>query len=150
MWIVYRQRRSIAVADVPDAPLSTVMGAGLIPLAEPLTAQFPLTLLLLHDLQCNGTEFRGGSEDAVLIEFHGLFAHGSIVQGQQWGMGQAADTCSGVTRHQRERCFGATLPNDAGLAPCFGDPLCRLQVAGIVCPMLIEFAPCLRLNSVHA
>ena len=38
---------SVAVADVPDPPLSTIIGAGVIPLAEPLAAQFTLALLLL-------------------------------------------------------------------------------------------------------
>ena len=73
---------SVAIADVPDAPLSAIVVAGLIPLAEPLTAQFSLTLLLLKHLQGDGVKFRGAGEDAVGIEFHGLFAHGSIVRGQ--------------------------------------------------------------------
>ena len=59
------------------------------------------------------------------------------------------DSASGVTRHQRERCFGATLPDDAGLAPGFGDPLGALQVAGVVCPILVKFAPCFRLDCEH-
>ena len=59
----------MAVADVPDPELSTIVVAGLIPLAEPLAAQFPLTLLLLHHLQGNGGEFRGAGVDAVGIEF---------------------------------------------------------------------------------
>ena len=50
---------SVAVADVPDAPLSTIVVAGLIPLAEPLAAQFTLTLLLLHHLKSDLREFRG-------------------------------------------------------------------------------------------
>ena len=59
---------SVAVADVPDTPLSTIGGAGIIPLAEPLAAQFTLTLLLLQYLKRNGGEFRSAGEDAVLIE----------------------------------------------------------------------------------
>ena len=47
---------SVAIADVPDSPLSTVSRLGLIPLAEPLAAQFTLTLLLLHHLKGDGTE----------------------------------------------------------------------------------------------
>ena len=62
----------MAVADVPDSPLSTIGRAGVIPLAEPLTAQFPLTLLLLKDLQGDAGKFRSAGEDAVGIEF-GLF-----------------------------------------------------------------------------
>ena len=62
----------MAITDVPDPPLSTIGRAGVIPLAEPLTAQFPLTLLLLHHLQGNGGEFRSAGVDAVGIEF-GLF-----------------------------------------------------------------------------
>ena len=63
---------SVAIADVPDSPLSTVSRLGLIPLAEPLAAQFTLTLLLLHHLQGDGTETGIRSVDAVLIEL-GLF-----------------------------------------------------------------------------
>ena len=62
----------MAIADVPDPPLSTIGGAGVIPLAEPLAAQFPLTLLLLQHLQGDGGEFRIAGVDAVGIEF-GLF-----------------------------------------------------------------------------
>ena len=58
----------MAITDVPDSPLSTVGGLGLIPLAEPLAAQFPLTLLLLHHLKRNGGEFRIAGVDAVGIE----------------------------------------------------------------------------------
>ena len=65
----YKGRRgSVAVADVPDSPLSTIGRLGLIPLAEPLAAQFTLTLLLLQYLKRNGGEFRSAGEDAVLIE----------------------------------------------------------------------------------
>ena len=59
---------SVAITDVPDSPLSTVGGLGLIPLAEPLAAQFTLTLLLLHHLKRNGGEFRIAGVDAVGIE----------------------------------------------------------------------------------
>ena len=59
----------MAITDVPDPPLSTIIGAGVIPLAEPLAAQFPLTLLLLHHLKGNGGEFRIAGVDAVGIEF---------------------------------------------------------------------------------
>ena len=65
----YKGRRgSVAVADVPDSPLSTIGRLGLIPLAEPLAAQFTLTLFLLQYLKRNGGEFRSAGEDAVLIE----------------------------------------------------------------------------------
>ena len=64
---------SVAVADVPDTPLSTIGGAGIIPLAEPLTAQFTLTLLLLHHLEGDGSQFGIRSEDAVSVK--GGFVH---------------------------------------------------------------------------
>ena len=64
---------SVAVADVPDAPLSTIGGAGIIPLAEPLTAQFTLTLLLLKHLEGDGSQFGIRSEDAVSVK--GGFVH---------------------------------------------------------------------------
>ena len=64
---------SVAVADVPDAPLSTIGGAGIIPLGEPLAAQFPLTLLLLQHLKGDGSQFCIRREDAVLVK--GGFVH---------------------------------------------------------------------------
>ena len=64
---------SVAVADVPDTPLSTVGGAGIIPLAEPFAAQFTLTLLLLKHLKGDGSQFSIRSEDAVLVK--GGFVH---------------------------------------------------------------------------
>ena len=65
---------SVAVTDVPDAPLSTIGGAGVIPLAEPLAAQFTLTLLLLKHLEGDGSQFGIRREDAVLVK--GGFVHG--------------------------------------------------------------------------
>ena len=59
------------------------------------------------------------------------------------------DSASGGTGHQGEGRMGATLPDDAGLSPCLGDPLGALQAAGIICPMLIELAPCFRLDCEH-
>ena len=64
---------SVAVADVPDAPLSTIGGAGIIPLGEPLAAQFPLTLLLLQHLEGDGSQFGIRREDAVSVK--GGFVH---------------------------------------------------------------------------
>ena len=64
---------SVAVADVPDAPLSTIGGAGIIPLGEPFAAQFPLTLLLLQHLKGDGSQFCIRREDAVLVK--GGFVH---------------------------------------------------------------------------
>ena len=64
---------SVAVADVPDTPLSTIGGAGIIPLAEPLAAQFTLTFFLLKHLKGDGSQFRGAGEDAVLVK--GGFVH---------------------------------------------------------------------------
>ena len=56
----------------------------LIPLGEPLTAEFPLTLLLLKAAKGNLGEFGVRSEDAVGVEFHGLFAHVPIIS-MGWG-----------------------------------------------------------------
>ena len=64
---------SVAVADVPDTPLSTIGGAGIIPLAEPFAAQFPLTLLLLKHLEGDGSQFGIRGEDAVSVK--GGFVH---------------------------------------------------------------------------
>ena len=56
---------SVAVADVPDAPLSTIGGAGIIPLGEPFAAQFTLALLLLQHLEGDGSKFGSAGKDAV-------------------------------------------------------------------------------------
>ena len=64
---------SVAVADVPDAPLSTIGGAGIIPLGEPFAAQFTLTLFLLQHLEGDGSQFGIRGEDAVSVK--GCFVH---------------------------------------------------------------------------
>lgn len=64
---------SVAVTDVPDPPLPTIGGAGVIPLGEPVAAQFTLTLLLLKHLEGDGSQFGIRSEDAVLVK--GGFVH---------------------------------------------------------------------------
>jgi len=64
---------SVPVGDVPSAEGS--LRAGIIPLAEPLAAQFTLTLLLLQYLEGDGSKFGSAGEDAVGIEldfFHVL------------------------------------------------------------------------------
>ena len=65
---------SVAVADVPDAPLSTIGGAGIIPLGEPFAAQFTLALFLLKHLEGYGSQFGIRGEDAVSVK--GGFVHG--------------------------------------------------------------------------
>ena len=72
---------SVAVTDVPDTPLSTIGGAGIIPLGEPLPAQFTLTLLLLHHLEGDASELRIAGVDAVIIE-EGL-RHGKVGRFQE-------------------------------------------------------------------
>ena len=61
--------RSVAIADVPDPPLSTEVLIG------QRTAQFTLTLLLLHHLKGDLGEFRGAGEDAVGIKLHCFVCH---------------------------------------------------------------------------
>ena len=60
----------------------------LIPLAEPLTAKFPLTLLLLKAAKGDLRKFGVGSEDAVLVEFHGFVCHVTIIS---IGWGRSVD-----------------------------------------------------------
>ena len=62
---------SVAVGDVPGSERS--LRAGIIPLGEPLTAQFTLTLLLLQNLEGDGSKFGSAGEDAVGIELN--FVH---------------------------------------------------------------------------
>ena len=64
----------MAIRDVPGAP-----SGGEVFIREG-AAQFTLSLLLLHHLQGNAPQFRGGSEDAVGIELN--FVHESIIRGQ--------------------------------------------------------------------
>ena len=58
---------SVPVGNVPSAERS--LRAGIIPLGEPLAAQFTLTLLLLQHLEGDGSKFRSAGKDAVGIEF---------------------------------------------------------------------------------
>ena len=53
----------MAIADVPDSPLSTVEV-----LIAKGAAQFPLTLLLLQHLKGDAGKFRSAGKDAVGIE----------------------------------------------------------------------------------
>ena len=67
---------SVTVGNVPDAP------SGVKVFIREGAAQFTLSLLLLHHLKSNASQFRGGSEDAVGIELN--FVHGSIID-TGWG-----------------------------------------------------------------
>ena len=58
---------SVAVGDVPGSERS--LRAGVIPLGEPLAAQFTLALLLLQHLESDGREAGIRCKDAVGIEF---------------------------------------------------------------------------------
>lgn len=64
----------MAIADVPDAPLSTVEV-----FVTEAAAELTLTLLLLHNLKSDLREFGGCGVDAVAVEFHGLVAVPAIV-----------------------------------------------------------------------
>ena len=81
---------SVAVADVPDSPLSTVHV--LVMHGSTASTLPPLLLNALHGDTC---QHGVGSVDAVAVESD--FCHGSIVRGDQWERGQAETTSSGVT-----------------------------------------------------
>ena len=61
----------VPVGNVPGAERS--LRAGIIPLSEPLAAQFTLALLLLQHLEGDGSKFGSAGEDAVGIELN--FVH---------------------------------------------------------------------------
>ena len=102
--VVSRDKRtSVPIADVPDAPLSTPCRDAT------LTHVFTVCCLSEHGLL---DALHGGKDGGVGLAFlddepiadlvgfgHVLwkFAHVLIIRGQQWRMGQTADTWSGVT-----------------------------------------------------
>ena len=90
-----------------------------------------------------------------------LFDHGSIVQGQQWGLGVMVDSAS------TEHCIGGfdhvrrhvqpfdglpcrQSPNGRGFFNCQGDPIRSVDRGGVVCPMLVKVDPGGGLNCEHA
>ena len=62
---------SVAVGNVPGSKGS--LRAGIVPLGEPIAAQFTLTLLLFQHLKRDGSKFGSAGEDAVGIELN--FVH---------------------------------------------------------------------------
>ena len=94
---------SVAVADVPDAPLSTIGGAGIIPLGEPLTAQFTLTLLLLKHLEGDGSQFGIRSEDAVSVKGGFVHEHKLDQVGAEVNRGRTVPRLSHAVEHLRNR-----------------------------------------------
>ena len=145
------------------------MGSATVPIAAGVSLVTAAVVILCREvvvkvaIPCHGltSATREGGEGGAVAELpivevlcHEIvrrsFGHVPSIRGQGRSLGVMVDSASGGTGHQRERCFGATLPDDAGLAPCFGDALGALQVAGVVCSPLVKFAPCFRLNGVHA
>ena len=122
---------SVAVADVPDAPLSTIGGAGIIPLGEPLAAQFTLTLLLLKHLEGDGSQFGIRSEDAVSVKGGFVHEHKLDQMGQKSiGGGQSPDchmplSISPIAKVITHRLRTSRSRNRAGTSTNGTDPLCR-------------------------
>ena len=164
---------SVAVADVPDSPLSTP--------CRDATLSHVLAVCCLSEHVCFDA-LHGGEDHGVglallndepvaylvtVLQVGGKFVcHGSIVQGQGrslWVMvdGSAteqhvSDLVHGVHvgTHQGEGALRANLPDGAVVAvvcfPLFGDRLSTLQGWRVVCPILVKGAPCGGLNGVHA
>ena len=78
---------SVAVRNVPDAPVSTVH---VLIIHQGEAAAFTLTLLLLHHLQGDAPKFGCGGEDAVGIESHWFVVHALIIGGAavSWSRGR--------------------------------------------------------------
>ena len=86
---------SVTVGNVPDAP------SGVKVFIREGAAKFTLTLLLLHHLKSNASQFRGGSEDAVGIELN--FVHGSIID-TGWGHCRPLVDSSKFVQHLLHLC----------------------------------------------
>ena len=104
---------SVAVADVPDAPLSTIGGAGIIPLGEPLTAQFTLTLLLLKHLEGDGSQFGIRSEDAVSVKGGFVHEHKLDQVGAEVNRGRTVPRLSHAVEHLRNRLLIILIGGEA-------------------------------------
>ena len=85
--------RSVAIRDVPCAELCSVTLALTVPLGEPLTAQFTLTLLLIKHQQGNLLQFVAGCVDAVLVEFHGVVCVVCTIPDQGSLVGKHCEMC---------------------------------------------------------
>ena len=85
--------RSVAIRDVPCAELCSVTLALTVPLGEPLTAQFPLTLLLIKHEQGNLLQFVVACEDAVGIEFHVVVCVVCTIADRPSAVGKHCEMC---------------------------------------------------------
>ena len=85
--------RSVAIRDVPCAELCSVTLALTVPLGEPLTAQFPLTLLLIQHEQGNLLQFVVACEDAVGIEFHVVVCVVCTIADRPSAVGKHCEMC---------------------------------------------------------
>ena len=86
-------RRSVAIRDVPCAKLCSVTLALAVPLGEPLTAQFTLTLLLIQHQQGNLLQFVVACEDAVGIEFHVVVCVVCTIADRPSAVGKHCEMC---------------------------------------------------------
>ena len=98
------KRTSVPIADVPDAPLST--GCRDATLTHVLTVcclSQHVCLDALHGSEDGGVSLAFLDDEPVahfvaVLQVGGKFVcHVLIIRGQQWQMGQTADTWSGVT-----------------------------------------------------
>ena len=85
--------RSVAIRDVPCAKLCSGTLALTVPLGEPLTAQFTLTLLLIKHQQGNLLQFVAGCVDAVGIEFHGVVCVVCTIPDRPSAVGKHCEMC---------------------------------------------------------
>ena len=85
--------RSVAIRDVPCAELCSVTLTLAVPLGEPLTAQFPLTLLLIQHEQGNLLQFVVAGEDAVRIEFHVVVCVVCTIADRPSAVGKHCEMC---------------------------------------------------------
>ena len=120
---------SVAVADVPDAPLSTIGGAGIIPLGEPLTAQFTLTLFLLKHLEGDGSQFGIRSEDAVSVKGGFVHEHKLDQVGAEVNRGRTVPRLSHAVKHLRNRLLVLFIGCEA--VPITGGNLTNGTVDGV-------------------
>ena len=149
---------SVAITDGPVPPLS--FGCWLETLTDTLCPLCLSTQLVHVGLHCPLTGGVIGSgvvdEESAVV----LFDHGSIVRGQQWGMGVMVDSASiahsrgngdHVRRHVHplDRCAAGHAPDRGGFGHLLSDPIGSVDGGGVVCPILVKVAEGGGLNCEH-
>ena len=133
---------SVAVADVPDSPLSTVHV-----LVMHGEAGGTLLALLLYALHRDPCQHGVGCVDAVAVESD--FFHAVSLQGQGWKSVEqrqclrchSVDALVSIDPHPCDGVACGETPDHHIFGRALGDLIGVGDADAVVCPMLIELAP---------